>query len=94
MKKGLIICAFAIGAVGAFAFAPAKAAVKSGDTTRHWFDAQTGAYLGQKLESQQQSDCGEPVDIDCAYGYNGISGTPGNEQPVGSVMALTLKATN
>ncbi len=85
------------GAIGAFAFAPAPAPTnvkaKSGDTMRHFFDAISGEYLGPKLESQQQAECGTLLQQDCAYGYNSIT-TDENDEivPVGSSQYTAQKA--
>ena len=83
LKTAIAALLIAGGTIAAFAFTNQKE-TKSNDTMRHWFDHDNGNYLGYKLESQQQQDCGTPGSILCADGYNQITGTPGNEEPVGS----------
>jgi hypothetical protein len=96
IKLTIGMFALVVGATAAFAFAPAPVenTAKSGDSLRHFFDANSGAYLGQRLESQQQTICGSPQVVDCAYGYSSISGSAGNEEPVGGILYTARKASN
>ena len=59
------------GAIVAFAFTKADT-----ETSRinkaselHWFDASTGDYLGERTQEMEQQACGNPGNIDCAYGF-------------------------
>lgn len=94
IKLTIGMFALVVGAVGAFAFSPAKAETtgKSGDTLRHWFDSNTGLYLGQRLDSQQDAICGPIKQVDCADGYLSITGDEGSEEPVGT--AFTIQKAN
>lgn len=71
LRLSLAAMAIAVGAFGAFAFAPAKA----DDTvqTLHWFDAVSGNYIGPAAQDAQQTACGEPT-VPCADGYTAVSG--------------------
>nr|WP_121272132.1 hypothetical protein [Pedobacter schmidteae] len=94
IKLTIGMFALVAGTVGAFAFAPAPAnvTVKSGDTVRHWFDANTNEYLGQRLESQQENDCLYPKVENCAGGYDGITTNEDDEiVPVGDRKYMAKK---
>lgn len=86
LKLALIAVIIAAGTFGVFAFSNATEPTVETDistttlettevtdastTTLHWFDAVSGAYLGPKTLAEQQQECGDPGDIDCAYGYS------------------------
>ncbi|MEA1849891.1 hypothetical protein U9K52_13285 [Chryseobacterium sp. MHB01] len=92
LKTAIAALLIAGGTIAAFAFTTNQKETKSNDTVLYWFDHNTGDYLGQRLDSDQQQDCGTPGSNICADGYNQITGTPGNEEPVGSApVAITTR---
>lgn len=88
MKKsffGLMALALAFGfsAFTSTATLPQTAA----QTQYHWFDAQTGQYLGMRTIDSQESLC-PGAGADCASAYTGKTA---NNQPSGSFVATVQR---
>ena len=85
IKLSLVALTIALGTFAAFAFSPEKTEAKTTFTSYHWFDAITGNPLGEKTLEQQQTMCGAPGNIDCAYGYSSLDP---NGNPVGTPVVV------
>lgn len=92
IKLAVAALVIAAGIFGAFAFNNANETTTEADTTvttLHWFDSETGAYLGVDTETNIQiNHCGQAGPKDCADGYEQIDGSG---EPVGSRVAFTTK---
>lgn len=86
MKKVLIPSLAIVLALAGSAFTQIKP--QSPTTLLHWFDAQTGDYLGQDTKANMECP---GAGIVCREGYEQI--TP-DEQPVGSPVDFTDKSVN
>jgi hypothetical protein len=86
MKKVLIPSLAIVLAVAGSAFTQIKP--QASNTLLHWFDAQTGDYLGQDIKANMECPGAGLV---CREGYEQISP---DEQPVGARVDFTDKAVN
>ncbi|MCT2561837.1 hypothetical protein [Chryseobacterium herbae] len=85
LKTAVAAILIAGGTLAAFAFSPAKTETKTEATVYYWFEVGSNNYLGQDTKANIQDDhCGPEGLQPCARAYSAISGTPGNEVPVGA----------
>lgn len=86
-KNAMALVALFIASVTLMSFERSANLEVSSDPP-HWFDAETGRYLGKQLKSAIQLDCGNPGSTVCAEAYETIDA---NENPVGSPIDHTTR---
>ncbi|HRB71503.1 MAG TPA: hypothetical protein PK776_06605 [Flavobacterium sp.] len=92
IKLSLVAVVIAVISFTAFAFNPNKTETTTSDPSYHWFEVDSNNYLGVDTKNNIQNNyCGPVGSKVCARAYVSISGTPGNEIPIGSPVNNTTR---